>query len=259
MAQSGFTPIQLYRTTTASAAPIAGNLADGELAINTTDGRLFYKDTGGTVRTIGWLTTPVSAGGTGATLASTALSNLGGLPIAGGTLTGVLAVTAGTVSAPGLTISGDTNTGIFFPAADTIAFAEGGTEAMRLDSSGNMGLGVTSPVARFDLGGDYKESVVTANTGIAYTIALTGTVQILTLTGNVTFTFPSVTPSGRSFMILLRQDGTGNRTATWPATVRWPGGTAPTITATANRTDKFVFTSDGTNWLGSNAGQNYSA
>jgi hypothetical protein len=37
----------------------------------------------------------------------------------------------------------DANTGIFFPAADTIAFAEGGTEAMRLDSSGNLGLGVT--------------------------------------------------------------------------------------------------------------------
>jgi hypothetical protein len=37
----------------------------------------------------------------------------------------------------------DTNTGIFFPAADTIAFAEGGVEAMRLDSAGNMGLGVT--------------------------------------------------------------------------------------------------------------------
>jgi hypothetical protein len=37
----------------------------------------------------------------------------------------------------------DANTGIFFPAADTIAFSEGGTEAMRLDSSGNMGLGVT--------------------------------------------------------------------------------------------------------------------
>ena len=37
----------------------------------------------------------------------------------------------------------DANTGIFFPAADTIAFAEGGVEAMRLDSSGNLGLGVT--------------------------------------------------------------------------------------------------------------------
>ena len=50
---------------------------------------------------------------------------------------------AGTVSAPAITTSGDTNTGIFFPAADTIAFTEGGVESMRIDSSGNLGLGVT--------------------------------------------------------------------------------------------------------------------
>jgi hypothetical protein len=50
---------------------------------------------------------------------------------------------AGTAGAPAITTTGDTNTGIFFPAADTIAFAEGGVEAMRLDSAGNMGLGVT--------------------------------------------------------------------------------------------------------------------
>jgi hypothetical protein len=53
------------------------------------------------------------------------------------------AFVAGTAAAPAITTSGDTNTGIFFPAADTIAFAEGGTEAMRLDSSGNMGIGLT--------------------------------------------------------------------------------------------------------------------
>tara|TARA_R110002126_G_scaffold57859_3_gene153127 strand:- start:2678 stop:3001 length:324 start_codon:yes stop_codon:yes gene_type:complete len=52
MAQSGFTPIQLYRTTTAAAAPLAANLAAGELAINTTDGILFYKDTAGSVQQI---------------------------------------------------------------------------------------------------------------------------------------------------------------------------------------------------------------
>ena len=45
---------------------------------------------------------------------------------------------AGTVSAPAYSTTGDTNTGIFFPAADTIAFAEGGAEAMRLNSSGNL-------------------------------------------------------------------------------------------------------------------------
>jgi hypothetical protein len=57
--------------------------------------------------------------------------------------TGVTTVQAGTVSAPAITTSGDTNTGIFFPAADTIAFTEGGVESMRIDSSGNLGLGVT--------------------------------------------------------------------------------------------------------------------
>jgi hypothetical protein len=51
---------------------------------------------------------------------------------------------AGTVSAPVYSTTGDTNTGIFFPAADTIAFAEGGAEAMRINSSGNVFIGAAS-------------------------------------------------------------------------------------------------------------------
>jgi hypothetical protein len=50
MAATNFTPIQLYYSTTASAAPVAGNLASGELAINITDGKLYYKDNGGIVQ-----------------------------------------------------------------------------------------------------------------------------------------------------------------------------------------------------------------
>jgi hypothetical protein len=57
--------------------------------------------------------------------------------------TGGVVFPAGSAAAPAITTTGDTNTGIFFPAADTIAFTEGGAEAMRIDSSGNLGLGVT--------------------------------------------------------------------------------------------------------------------
>ena len=108
----------------------------------------------------------------------------------------------------------------------------------------------------------YTEEVATANTGTSYTIDLAGgSVQILTLTGNVTFTFPTVT-AGRSFLLVLRQDATGGRTTTWPTStnpVRWPGGTAPTITSTASCTDLFGFTADGTRWYGRTIAQNYSA
>jgi hypothetical protein len=62
---------------------------------------------------------------------------------------GVSTFSAGSAGAPAITTTGDTNTGIFFPAADTIAFSEGGTEVMRIDSGGNVGIGVTptAPVA----------------------------------------------------------------------------------------------------------------
>jgi hypothetical protein len=52
MSQAGFTPIQLYHSTTAAAAPTAGNLANGELSINITDGKLFYKDNLGAVQVL---------------------------------------------------------------------------------------------------------------------------------------------------------------------------------------------------------------
>jgi hypothetical protein len=54
------------------------------------------------------------------------------------------AFVAGTAALPAITTTGDTNTGMWFPAADTIAFSEGGTEAMRLDSSGNVFVGSTA-------------------------------------------------------------------------------------------------------------------
>ena len=61
MAQSGFTPIQLYSTATASAVPSASNLGAGELAINTNDGKLFFKNSSGAVTVLADIT-PAPAG-----------------------------------------------------------------------------------------------------------------------------------------------------------------------------------------------------
>jgi hypothetical protein len=52
MAQTNYTPIQLYHSTTGAAAPTSGNLVNGELAINITDGKLFYKDNLGAVQVL---------------------------------------------------------------------------------------------------------------------------------------------------------------------------------------------------------------
>ncbi len=59
---------------------------------------------------------------------------------------------AGTAALPAITRTGDTNTGIFFPAADTIAFSEGGAESMRIDSSGNVGIGTAAPTLPLNIG-----------------------------------------------------------------------------------------------------------
>ena len=62
---------------------------------------------------------------------------------------------AGTVALPAFSTSGDTNTGIFFPAADTLAFVEGGVEIIRINSSGNVGVGTTAPAYKLEVNGSF--------------------------------------------------------------------------------------------------------
>ena len=101
---------------------------------------------------------------------------------------------------------------------------------------------------------NYVESVVAiGNSGTSQTLALTnGTVQTVTMTGNCTFTMPTAT-AGKSFILIAVQDGTGSRTATFTS-VKWAGGTAPTLTTTATTgRDILTFVADGTNWYGTYA------
>jgi hypothetical protein len=61
----------------------------------------------------------------------------------------------------------DTNTGIFFPAADTIAFAEGGAEVARFDSSGNLGIGTSSPAFPLDVVGAIRSNSWIGRTNVS--------------------------------------------------------------------------------------------
>jgi hypothetical protein len=73
--------------------------------------------------------------------------------------------------------------------------------------------------------------------------------QKVTLTGSSVYVFTD--PAGTcNLMLKLIQDGTGNHTATWPASVLWSGGTAPTLSTGSNAIDIVSFYFDGTNYFG---------
>jgi hypothetical protein len=84
----------------------------------------------------------------------------------------------------------DANTGIFFPAADTIAFAEGGTEVMRIDSSGNVGVGTSSPSSIVNSVGSVTYDGITNSSGLfqaSKTTTADGGVLLGSINGNTPF------------------------------------------------------------------------
>jgi len=140
MSASGFTPIQLFRTTTAAQVPSAASLAAGELAINLTDERLFFKNAAGTVKLLA-----SNAGSTGSVTSVGVSGGTTGLTTSGGPIT-----SSGTITLAG-----------------TLAVANGGT-------------GAVTAVAALTALGAYpaaNPSGYTANVGTATSVAGTGTVN----------------------------------------------------------------------------------
>ncbi len=94
----------------------------------------------------------------------------------------------------------------------------------------------------------YSEAVTTSNSSAAYTVDIaSATIFLLTLNASsVTLSFPAPA-AGKSFVVSLRWS-TAGATVTWPASVKWAGGVAPTLTGTVGKADNVGFWSDGTNW-----------
>jgi hypothetical protein len=107
------------------------------------------------------------------------------------------------------------------------------------------------------MSGFITKSVVTnATAGATPTLVSphAGAVQLLTLTANATPVFPTAI-AGHELVVQLTQDATGSRTVTWPAAVKWAGGTAPTLSTAAGKKDVFIFECfDAATWVGRTVG-----
>jgi len=162
-------------------------------------------------------------------------------------VSGVTTVSAGTTAAPSITPTGDSDTGIFFPSADTIAFAEGGVESVRIDSSGRLGIGTNNPTAKLHVFGNAAGFIGTASTtsgsGISTVNFDFGSANnfSFTLTGNYTVANPINFVVGQSGFISLLQDGTGSRTVSFGPFWDFANSTAPTLTTTANGVDVLAY------------------
>lgn len=190
MAATGFTPIQLYRTSTASAVPSAGNLADGELAINTNDKKLYAKDNTGTVFLL------ASADGTSGTVQSVSVVSANGLA---GTV-------ANATTTPAITLSTSV-TGVLKGNGTAISAATAGTDYLAPPSGtsilkANSGGALANAVAGTDyLAPPSGTALLKANSGGALANATAGTDYVAPGTAT-TFT-ATQTFSGSSSAIAL--------------------------------------------------------
>lgn len=207
MAATGFTPIQLYRTATAAAVPVNTNLADGELAINTLDEKLYFKNSAGTVKL---LADSSAATGTVSTVSVVSANGLAG-------------TVANATTTPAITLS-TSITGVLKGNGTAISAAVAGTDYVTPTGVETL---TNKTLTTATLGNGYTETVY-ALSGTEFA-ATNGSIQTKTLSGNTTFT--DSLSSGQSIVLML---GLGSSyTVTFPTTtwVSAEGNVAPTLTA----------------------------
>jgi hypothetical protein len=182
--------------------------------------------TSATTPLAGTETLPIVQGGATVKTTVADITNGGGYAGAFTTLsaTGVTTVQAGTALLPAITTSGDTNTGIWFPAADTIAFTEGGVESMRISSAGNVGIGTSAPSGLLHLS--------------ANTAATTAPTIVLQDTGTTATRLGTLTNDGGDLVLAMTASLTDLRSAITLFDDR-------KITFTTNATEKMRITSAG--------------
>lgn len=183
------------------------------------------------------------------------------------TVTSTATFAAGTAAAPAITTSGDSNTGIFFPAADTIAFTEGGAESFRVNNLGFMGVNKTNPIHPIDVNGRigngaqqfvFSQSFATWNAGAKLVIPITrvGSSNVVNLLAELDIVFAvsdgSASAAGAGkFILEIRHNGTGTPTLLGSITTVY----ARTITSawvayvgTGAGTGQIEITNNGVGW-----------
>ena len=187
MAQAGYTPISLYYSTTAAATPTAGNLVSGELAINITDGKLFYKDNGGVVQVI------ATASGAGFTWPAAGIANSTGTAwgtsyTTSGSGTVVALTTSPSFTTPVLgtpssgNLSNCTNLSLTSGVTGTLPVGNGGTGITAGTSGGVPYFSATNTIASSAALAS-NAIVIGGGAGVAPSTTTTGT-GVLTAVGN---------------------------------------------------------------------------
>ena len=162
-------------------------------------------------------------------------------------------ITSASNGSGGVTVSDDTSTNatryVTFEDVTSGSVTSIGVSSTKLTFNPSTGTLTTTILSDATLN-KYKETVFAGgNQSSAYTPNWNnGSVQTVTLTGNVTFGAPTNMPSGSSLTLILTQDGTGGRTGNWNASYKWMGGT-PVLSTAIAAIDVVSIFYDGTNYI----------